>query len=213
MSLVRDERAGLAADLSLLGPQAPTLCEGWLARDLLTHLLLRENDPLAIPGMAVSVFDQVTAARARRLEASDDWKGLIRRFAHGPDRLSVFRMPGMDVTANTMEFFIHHEDLLRAQPDWSPRHLGHRAEMELASVLRRQARLLLRRSPVGVRIELTGQGFDSTFPARPGNRIVTVSGMPSEILLMVTGRTDVARVELHGEPDSVNAFLRSDRTV
>ena len=48
MSIAQDERAGLAADLSRLGPDAPTLCKGWTARDLLTHLLLRENDPLAI---------------------------------------------------------------------------------------------------------------------------------------------------------------------
>ena len=70
MSMARDERAGLAADLSRLGPDAPTLCEGWTARDLLTHVLLRENDPLAIPGMAVSVFDAVTQARADKMEAT-----------------------------------------------------------------------------------------------------------------------------------------------
>ena len=40
MSIAQDERAGLAADLSRLGPDAPTLCKGWTARDLLTHLLL-----------------------------------------------------------------------------------------------------------------------------------------------------------------------------
>lgn len=68
MSIAQDERAGLAADLSRLGPDAPTLCKGWTARDLLTHLLLRENDPLAVPGMAVNVFDAVTQARADRLE-------------------------------------------------------------------------------------------------------------------------------------------------
>ena len=53
MSIAQDERAGLAADLSRLGPDAPTLCKGWTARDLLTHLLLRENDPLAVPGRSV----------------------------------------------------------------------------------------------------------------------------------------------------------------
>ena len=36
MSIAQDERAGLAADLSRLGPDAPTLCKGWTARDLLT---------------------------------------------------------------------------------------------------------------------------------------------------------------------------------
>ena len=86
MSIARDERAGLAADLSRLGPEAPTLCKGWMARDLLTHLLLRENDPLAIPGMAVSVFDAVARARADKLEASGSFEDLVARFAHGPGR-------------------------------------------------------------------------------------------------------------------------------
>ena len=128
MSIAQDERAGLAADLSRLGPDAPTLCKGWTARDLLTHLLLRENDPLAVPGMAVNVFDAVTQARADRLEASGSFENLVARFAHGPGRFSVFRIPGLDSAANSMEYFIHHEDLLRAQPDWRPRELGHRTE-------------------------------------------------------------------------------------
>ena len=99
MSIAQDERAGLAADLSRLGPDAPTLCKGWTARDLLTHLLLRENDPLAIPGMAVSVFDAVTRTRADKLEASGSFEDLVTRFAHGPGRFSVFRIPGLDSAA------------------------------------------------------------------------------------------------------------------
>ena len=146
MSIAQDERAGLAADLSRLGPDAPTLCKGWTARDLLTHLLLRENDPLAIPGMAVSVFDAVTRTRADKLEASGSFEDLVTRFAHGPGRFSVFRIPGLDSAANSMAYFIHHEDLLRAQPDWHPRELGHRVELRLADIIRRYGRALA--SPV-----------------------------------------------------------------
>ena len=174
MSIAQDERAGLAADLSRLGPDAPTLCKGWTARDLLTHLLLRENDPLAVPGMAVNVFDAVTQARADRLEASGSFENLVARFAHGPGRFSVFRIPGLDSAANSMEYFIRHEDLLRAQPDWRPRELGHRTELRLADIIRKYGRALARRSPVGVRVEMTGQTDPVTL--HPGDRIVTRNG-------------------------------------
>ncbi|WCC80835.1 TIGR03085 family metal-binding protein [Cutibacterium equinum] len=211
MSLARDERAGLAADLLRLGPDAPTLCEGWSARDLLTHMLLRENDPLAIPGMAVSVFDALTQARADKVEASGSFEDLVVRFAHGPDRFSVFRVPGMDAAANSMEYFIHHEDLLRAQPDWRPRPLGHRVELQLAGIIRKYGRALARRSPVGVRVEMTAVAGPLTL--HPGDRIVTIVGKPSEILLLLTGRTSVAQVDVLGEPETVAEFLRSDHSL
>ena len=211
MSIARDERAGLAADLSRLGPDAPTLCEGWTARDLLTHVLLRENDPLAIPGMAVSVFDAVTQARADKMEASGSFEDLVARFAQGPDRFSIFRVPGMDAAANSMEYFIHHEDLLRAQPGWRPRQLGNRAELQLAGIIRKYGRALTRRSPVGVRAEMTGLGDPVTL--HPGDRIVTIVGKPSEILLLLTGRTSVAQVDVLGEPDTLSEFMRSDHSL
>ncbi|MSS45528.1 TIGR03085 family protein [Cutibacterium sp. WCA-380-WT-3A] len=211
MSMAQDERATLAADLLRLGPDAPTLCKGWTARDLLTHLLLRENDPLAIPGMAASVFDAITRSRADKLETSGSFEDLVARFAHGPGRFSVFRIPGLDSAANSMEYYIHHEDLLRAQPDWHPRELGHRAELRLAAILRKYGRALARRSPVGVRAEMTGQSDPLTL--RPGDRIVTLVGKPSEIILLLTGRTTVAQVDVLGEPASIMAFMRSDHSL
>ncbi|MDO4411937.1 TIGR03085 family metal-binding protein [Cutibacterium sp.] len=211
MSIARDERAGLAADLSRLGPDAPTLCEGWTARDLLTHMLLRENDPLAIPGMAVSIFDVVTHARAEKMEASGSFEDLVARFAHGPGRFSVFRIPGLDAAANSLEYFIHHEDLLRAQPGWQPRHLGQRVELRLAEIIRKYGRALTRRSPVGVRVEMTGLADPVTL--HPGNRIVTIVGKPSEILLLLTGRLSVAQVDVLGEPQTITTFMRSDHSL
>lgn len=211
MTLARTERAGLAADLSRLGPDAPTLCEGWTARDLLSHVLLRENDPLAVPGMAWDLFDDVTASRQARLEDSASFPELVARFAAGPKPWSVFRFPGMDRAANSMEYFIHHEDLLRAQPGWTRRDLGHATQTGLARIVSRSGRLLLRRSPVGVRAELTGMDGDlAKLTLRPGQRIVTVVGAPSEVLLHMAGRKEVADVEVLGEKDAVEAFVDTD---
>ena len=33
-------------------------------------------------------------------------------------------LPGMDERANAVEYFVHHEDVRRAAPDWEPRVIG-----------------------------------------------------------------------------------------
>ncbi len=50
-----------------------------------------------------------------------------------------------------MEYFVHHEDVLRAQPDWQPRELS----ADLSEVLWGRlgmAKLMLRKAPVGVEL-------------------------------------------------------------
>ncbi len=46
------ERAQLANLLAELGPDAPTLLPPWTTRDVAAHLVLRERDPLAGPGLS-----------------------------------------------------------------------------------------------------------------------------------------------------------------
>jgi uncharacterized protein (TIGR03083 family) len=88
------------------------------------------------------------------------------------------------------EFAIHHEDVRRAQPDWSPRTLS-RADQDtlwpLAQFYGRRAAgrrgLVLRRSDTGVQKRLGAGGR-------------TVEGEPMELLLWAAGRRDIARVEV-----------------
>ena len=47
----RDERLALAALLEESGPEAATLCTGWLTRDLAAHLVMRERRPDAAAGV------------------------------------------------------------------------------------------------------------------------------------------------------------------
>src|SRR6476646_1748573 len=47
------ERLELCGLLDELGPSAPTLLDGWTAHDLAAHLVLREHDLLAAPGLVV----------------------------------------------------------------------------------------------------------------------------------------------------------------
>ncbi|MBD4656225.1 MAG: TIGR03085 family protein, partial [Cutibacterium sp.] len=38
-------------------------------------------------------------------------------------------------------------------------------------------------------------------------------GKPSEVILLLTGRTSVAQVDVLGEPATIAAFMRSDRSL
>jgi hypothetical protein len=48
------ERSQLCDLLEELGPGAPTLLGPWTARDLAAHLILRERDHLAAPGLVLA---------------------------------------------------------------------------------------------------------------------------------------------------------------
>jgi hypothetical protein len=47
------ERAQLSDLLDELGPDAPTLLAPWTTRDIAAHLILRDHDPLAAPGLVL----------------------------------------------------------------------------------------------------------------------------------------------------------------
>lgn len=189
----RHERAALCATLTASGPNAPTLCEGWTARDLLHHLILREA------GMTVS------GPRARReLTAAlrdDPWEALIDRFRAGPPRGSPFRIPGADGAANLEEFFVHHEDVRRGAPGWTRRDLPRPMQDALWRWLRTPfGRLLVRRSDVGVHVQRPEGDHVTLRARRPG---VVVRGRPSEILLYVFGRRDAADVDVSGTDEAL----------
>ena len=64
MTFAQDERRQLAELFREVGPDAPTLCDGWTTRDLAVHLVVRENRPDAAGGMFVPALrerlDKVT---------------------------------------------------------------------------------------------------------------------------------------------------------
>src|SRR6266545_2532933 len=68
-SLLRKERQALCDTLSSLGPDAPTLCEGWTTADLAAHLQVREREPLAAAGIVLP--GPFVALNHRRMEAAN----------------------------------------------------------------------------------------------------------------------------------------------
>ena len=148
MGYSREERLALCATLEKAGPDAPTLCAGWTTRDLAAHLVLRERRPDAAAGIPGGPLAGHTAKVQRRLAATP-YPALLATIRSGPPRLSPFAIPALDELANTVEFFVHNEDVRRAAPDWAPREISPGLSGALWDRLR-MARFTLRKAPVGV---------------------------------------------------------------
>jgi len=207
VSFADAERAYLAEALERLGPDAPTLCDGWATRDLAIHLVVRERRPDAGPGMILPAFsswtDKVMAARRQ-----EPYPELVAKVRTGPPGWSPFAVPGMAGLVNPMEYFVHHEDVRRAQPGWEPRELDSDVEDLIWARLGRQARVMFRKAPVGVTLRREDSGAEAV--AKASTPVVTVTGPPGELLLYAFGRRSAARVRLEGDPGAVARLEAAD---
>lgn len=193
------ERLLLADLLEAAGPEAPTLCEGWTTRDLAAHVVVRERRADAAGGILIGALK----SRLERVQAefvAKPYEELIQLIRTGPPRMSLYGIKQLDEAANTVEFYVHAEDVRRSQPDWSPRVLDPVFENALWSRLEKVARLLGRKSPVGLVLR---RPDGQTAVAHRGAPVVTVTGEPGELTLFAFGRHDVARVELDGDKDAI----------
>jgi len=200
--LAQTERAALCDTAVEVGAGQPTLSGAWTVKDLVVHLLVREGSPAAV-GIVVAPLSGLTAAVSRRL-ARRDFPALVERLRAGPPRFSPFAVPRLDELGNSLEFFVHHEDIRRAQPTWSPRLLGDETDRRLWALLPAVGRRLTRKAPVGVIAQHSGTG--ATAVLKDGTPMVTLRGLPGEIVLYVFGRSPQARVELLGEEAAVSGL-------
>jgi uncharacterized protein (TIGR03085 family) len=204
----------LCALLDKTGPDAPTLCEGWSTADLAAHLVLREHRPDAAVGILGGPMARYTARAQQKLSARTPFPMLVEIIRTGPPRFSLFGIPGVDAKANFAEYFVHHEDVRRAQPDWKPRELGDALNDSIWSQLS-QARLMLRKVPVGIEFarDDTDQRPADQRPVRmtvrPRTPVVTVIGAPAELLMWTFGRTGAAEVKLEGAEADVAALKQA----
>jgi uncharacterized protein (TIGR03085 family) len=199
----RRERAELAELLLAVGPDAATLCEGWTTRDLAAHLVVRESRPDASLGIVVPALAGWTD-RVMRAEASGSYPELVRKVRTGPPTLSFFSLPGMDGLANLIEYVVHHEDVRRAQPGWTPRELPDGLADELWGRLGQMGRLMYRRVPVGATLVRT-DGPGGRHVVRKGEPMVTLTGSALDLLLRTYGRAAVV-LDIAGTPEAVAAF-------
>ncbi|MDG4864542.1 TIGR03085 family metal-binding protein [Streptomyces sp. T-3] len=193
------ERLLLADLLEAAGPEAPTLCEGWKTRDLAAHVVVRERRADAAGGLVIKAL----ADRLKRVQdefAEKPYEELIQLIRTGPPRFSPFALKQVDEASNAVEFYVHAEDVRRAQEDWSPRTLDQVFSDTLWSRLERTARVLGRKAPVGVVLR---RPDGQTAVAHRGTPVVTVTGEPGELTMFVYGRQDAAKVETEGDKEAI----------
>jgi uncharacterized protein (TIGR03085 family) len=189
------ERAALCDLFIEVGPEAPTLCEGWATLDLAAHLVIREHDPRA--GLAIVGGERFAGLEANLMGKAkgQGYEAIVERLRGGPP-LIPWRLPGLRTPLNLNEWFVHHEDVRRAN-GLGPRHAMDELDAALWVLAGRTARLSTRNlKDAGLTAVAPGHGERVVKKRDP---MVTLTGAPQELVLYVNGRRDVALVELTGD--------------
>lgn len=187
------QRAAFADICAEVGPGAPTLIGDWVTQDLVAHCYVREHRPDAAPGVLPlgpwSAYTERVMASALRV--------------HGFTRLvEEIRTPPLlwrpvDEAFNTVEYFVHTEDVRRANGR-DPRPTDDELEQWVWKRLSRQARVSFRRVPAKVRL-IPAAG--SPVEVGKGGPVVEVRGRPTELLLLAFNRKDAAQVDIAGDKE------------
>jgi len=203
----QSERLLLCDELDRLGPDQPTLCEGWDTRDLAAHLLVREHRPDLTAGRFVPFLAGHLEKEQGKI-AHGDYAALVDRVRRGAPVWNPMAHPKVDEVTNLIEFFVHHEDARRAQPGWEPRELSPQLSGKLWSALKRSSRLMFRKAPTGIVLIAEGQGrYAARLPDEHGT--VVLRGTPAELVLYSYGRKSAARVEFEGDADDIAALQKT----
>ncbi|WP_236788866.1 TIGR03085 family metal-binding protein [Amycolatopsis sp. GM8] len=205
MGIATDERRALSALFDEVGPDAPTLCEGWQTRDLAAHLVVRERRPDAAAGIMLPQLASYTK-RVQDRYAAKPWNELVELVRSGP-RFSPMRIGAVDEAANGSEFLVHHEDVRRGKDGWEPRDADPARDEAAWRATKGVSKLNLRKSPVGVLLR-TPDGQEAAVKAGPDP--VTLVGAPVELLLFVFGR-DAVRVEFEGDDTAIGKLKALNR--
>lgn len=199
-SLATREREALC-DLALsLGADAPTLCSGWSVRHLVAHLLVREREPWRAAGIVLPQRASGTEERIAAL-AQEPLGDLVARLRSVPLPLRL-----VDPLLSSLEFFVHHEDLRRAQPEWDVRALSAADEALVWRMTSLAGRALVRRAGVPVVISSGAR----TAVLRRGEAPVRVVGPVSELALFLFGRSQVVGLAFDGPAASVDRLQRAN---
>ena len=204
--LEQRERNELCDLLLEVGPDAPTLDEGWSADDLAAHLVVRERDPRSSLGIIRpnSRFGAYTLKLMQR-QKQKGFKNSVERIRSGPP-LFPWRIPKLRTLLNLNEYFIHHEDVRRAN---GRARRTDRPDLDdaLWAMLRRGTKFTTRSlKGGGLTLQRTS---GEQIEVHKGDPVATIVGEPSEILLYLSGRRTAAIVEILGPPEAVDRVVNA----
>lgn len=175
------------------------MCEGWLTRDMAAHVYVRERRPDAALGvLPLGPVSAYTERVMKSVLASQGYDGILRKLR---DVAPILRALHLDEAINTVEFFIHTEDVRRPNK-MSDREMPEEFERIVGRRLKQQGRLSFRRVNARVRLVPT-VGDPAEFGSGP---LVEVHGRPSELLLLAFNRKADAKVEYTGDPEGIDAL-------
>ncbi|MDR5712386.1 TIGR03085 family metal-binding protein [Nesterenkonia flava] len=201
------QRMALAAALRSVDPDAPTLCEGWRAADLALHIVVRDSRPDLMVGQQLPGWKHRAQSAMDRL-ASRGYDYLVDRVKAGPPPLFPQRWAPVDNLVNTAEFYIHGQDVLRAQggDDAGEGQASARQNVPAQHVSEQLQRALwgtgvklffpLAARSQGRRITFLSPRVGAVTRGRTDQQPMLVTGEPQELLLWASGREDHADVEI-----------------
>jgi uncharacterized protein (TIGR03085 family) len=198
--ILLEERKALCDTFDAVGPDAPTLDEGWTTTELASHLLVRETRPdaalgLVLPGPFKAHLNNVMGHVAQR-----GYGEVVGALRNGPPFL--FRSGPM-AAPNVVENWIHHEDVLRARGD-GPREASDELDNVLWGSLGLSGFIAGRRVKVGLELR-TPDGRSRVL--RKADPTVVITGAPGELVLFMSGRKENALVETEGPHEAVALVL------
>jgi uncharacterized protein (TIGR03085 family) len=205
----RTERAALCNSALEAGEEAPTLCGTWTVKDLVIHLLVRERDPLGAPGILIPQLGKLADRSARRM-GEQDFTTLVERVRSGPPRWSPMAVPAVDRTLNTLEYFVHHEDIRRARPGWEPRELTDREKRMLFKGASVAGKGLVRSAGVPVEIRWTDGVRERSATLARGDDPAVLTGEPAELTMFLFGRAQHTGLSFDGPKAHVDALTSED---
>ncbi|WGH91234.1 TIGR03085 family metal-binding protein [Auritidibacter ignavus] len=205
---VAASRDALVSALLAAGPDQPTLCEGWQTQHLVAHLHLRESSPLAAGLLFAPLSEKL---HERTMELGDqctsvaEYHRLVEQFARGPKPgqkpstarkvATTFRRTfagkRLAEVSNLLEFFVHTEDIRRAQNRWAPRKLAQDYASALFEQLSHTAKWQYKKSSVGVALVRSN---GERIVAKNGSEFTYITGPAGELVMHAFGRTDHALV-------------------
>lgn len=201
------ERHELCDLMIQVGPTAPTLCGDWTTFDLAAHLVVRERNPLSAPGIVFGGPFEGFTERLMRHEQRRGFEAVVARARQVP--FGPLRIDPLRDAIDLIEYTVHHEDVRRPQ-GLRPREDRDDLQRAIWARVRKMAGLSVRRAKISpVRIELVATGAvdgaatDRTATAGKGDRAVTITGPPVELMLFLWGRQQHAVVDVEGDPADV----------
>jgi uncharacterized protein (TIGR03085 family) len=200
------ERLQLADLLDLLGPEAPTLLEPWTTRAMAAHVILRDHDSLAAPGLVLPGAWRRLAERRQQNLAQRDFTELIATL-RSETPPGVFRLGWVRRFPSLNELFVHHEDVRRANGRGPRAHEPAMNEALWHNVTRSAWFLSRRLRRTGLEVCWAGTG--RTVRARRGEPVARITGDPGELLLYLFGRQSAAHVEVSGTDAAIGAVDRT----